>query len=254
MTLHHIERPPGRTPVGALVFFHGYYGQPADFLAFLDKLDPERRFHGYLPHAPYPVEGDRASWFTDSNGSPEQQLAAVVEWLDDLPYDRDHTVLAGWSQGANVAYALGLGVSYERPAAVIAMGGGFRDEFRHDLERPLPPIAIAHGRADDAVPVEVARQARDALEQPGATVFYRETDVGHQIDQAVIPDLRDFLARLPQPAAGARLSYAGPPAHASSEPASIQPPRTKAAPKARKPMSYSHSSATPSRTWWIVRM
>ena len=198
MTLRHLERPAAGEPVGALVFFHGYYGIPDDFLPFLDKIDPERRFHGYLPQGPHLVENGRMSWFVrGTTEPPEQQLAAVVEWLDALPYAPDQTVLAGWSQGTNVAYALGLGAGRPRPAGLLALGGGFRDELPPDLARPLPRIAIAHGRADDVVPVEVIRQARVALTSAGADVLYRETDVGHEIDQAVIPDLRAFLATLP---------------------------------------------------------
>jgi predicted esterase len=196
--LRHIERPPAGVAVGALVFFHGYSGDPANFVAFLNEIDPERRFHGYLPEAPYPGEGDRTSWFDRGSAEPaEKQLAAVVEWLDGLPYKRERTVVGGLSQGANVAYSVGLGARYARPAGVIALAGGFRNELPPDLERPPPPIAIAHGRADESAPVSVARYARDVLERAGATVLYRETDSGHGIDEAVIPDLRVFLAKLP---------------------------------------------------------
>ena len=195
--LRHVDRAAAGEPVGALVFFHGYFGIPEDFVAFLDKIDPEQRFHGYLPQAPYPIEDGRGSWFSrDSVEPPEEQLAPVAEWLDALPYPPERTVLGGWSQGTNVVYAFGLAAGRPRPAGILALGGGFRDEIPPDLARPLPPIAIAHGRADDVVPVDVARHARDRLEQAGATVLYRETDIGHEIDQAVIPELRAFLAKL----------------------------------------------------------
>ena len=200
MTLRHLERPAAGDAVGALVFFHGYYDIPESFVAFLDKIDPDRRFHGYLPQGPHVVNEDegRTSWFSADATKPEaEQLAPVAAWLDALPYQPERTVLAGWSQGTNVAYALGLGAGRARPAGVVALGGGFRDEIPPDLGRPLPPIAIAHGRADDVVPVEAAQQARDVLERAGATVLYRETDIGHEIDQAVIPDLRAFLSELP---------------------------------------------------------
>ena len=106
-------------------------------------------------------------------------------------------MLAGWSQGTNLAYALALASGRPRPAGLVALGGGFRDEYPPDLAHPLPPTAIAHGRADASVPVDVARQARDVLVRAGATVLYRETDVGHAIDPTGIPDLRAFLAALP---------------------------------------------------------
>ena len=198
MTLHHIDRPPAGESVGALVFFHGYSGDPADFVGFLNNIDPERRFHGYLPQAPYPGEGGRTSWFDRGSSDPEEkQLGALIEWLEGVPHARERVVFGGLSQGANVAYAVGLGSRHQRPAGVIAIAGGFRDHLSPDLERPLPPIAIAQGRADESVPVSVARHARDVLERAGATVLYRETHGGHEIDEAVIPDLRSFLAELP---------------------------------------------------------
>jgi phospholipase/carboxylesterase len=198
VTIPHIERPPAGSAVGALVFFHGYSNDPANLVPFLDEIDPERRFCGYLPEAPHPGERGRTSWFDRGSADPaEQQLEAVVEWLDALPCPRERTVLGGLSQGANVAFAVGLGPRYARPGGLIALAGGFRDELPPDLDRPLPPIAIAHGRADEAVPVTVARAARDVLEGAGATVLYRETDGGHGIDDTVIPDLRAFLAKLP---------------------------------------------------------
>jgi phospholipase/carboxylesterase len=198
VTLRHVDRPPAGYAVGALVFFHGYSGDPTDFVAFLNEIDPERRFHGYLPRAPHPGEGGRTSWFNRSSADPaEKQLAAVIVWLEGLPYERERTVFVGFSQGANLAYAVGLGPGYGRPAGIIAVAGGFRDELPPDLERPLPPIAIVHGRADQSVPVRVARHARAVLERAGASMLYRETEVGHEIDEAVIPDLRAFLAKLP---------------------------------------------------------
>ena len=197
MTVRHVERPAAGFPVGALVFFHGYGGAPEEWVGFLDKLDPERRFHGYLPAAPYDPSGAR-SWFTrGTTNRPEAQLVPVVEWLDGLPYPREQTVVGGWSQGANLAYSLALGPGLARPAGLLALGGGFRDELPPDLSRALPRIAIAHGRGDEAVPVEVARQARQMLERAGAAVLYCETEGGHSIDAAVIPDLRAFLAKLP---------------------------------------------------------
>lgn len=79
----------------------------------------------------------------------------------------------------------------------MAIGGGFRDELPPDLERPLPPVAIAHGRADENVPVTAIRRLRAVLERAGGTVTYLETDTGHEIDKSVIPHVRAFLSHLP---------------------------------------------------------
>ena len=198
VTLRQVSRPAAGEAVGALVFFHGFSGLPAEHVAFLDKVDPERRFEGRLPQGPYEISEGRASWFRRGGTElPEHDLAPVAEWLDALPWRPEHTVLVGWSQGANVAHSLGFGAGRPRPAGVIALSGGFRRGVAMDLEPPLPPVAIAHGSADESVPVDDARAARDALERAGATVLYLETDVGHEIDEAVVPDLRAFLAKLP---------------------------------------------------------
>jgi hypothetical protein len=104
VTLQHIDRPPAGDSVGALVFFHGYSGDPADFVAFLNKIDPERRFHGYLPRAPHPGEGGRTSWFNRGSSDPEEkQLGALIEWLERVPHARERTVFGGLSQAQTLS-------------------------------------------------------------------------------------------------------------------------------------------------------
>jgi phospholipase/carboxylesterase len=196
--LRHLERAASGDPVGALVFFHGYFGIPEDFLGFLDKIDPDRRFHGYLPEGPRPVGDGRTSWFDrDAPESPRSSLRRSRRGLDSLPFAAARTVLAGWSQGGMVAYALALARGRPRPAAVLALGALLVPDPPPDLARPLPRIAIGHGTADDAVGIEHARAARDLLASAGGDVLYLETGIGHEIDHEIVPDLRAFLAALP---------------------------------------------------------
>lgn len=189
--IEHCERPARGEPCGALVFFHGVYGSREDFLPFMDKIDPAGHWHAFLPQGPYPMGEGRSAW-----GDPQTQgpvdLPTVLSWLDTLPFPRNACLLGGWSQGAAVAYGAALGVG-QRPAAMVALGGRMPDDVPSELTHPLPRVFIAHGTNDDSVPVETARHARDRLTDAGAEVTYRETDVGHVIDQAVIPDLRVFV-------------------------------------------------------------
>jgi phospholipase/carboxylesterase len=200
MSVRHLERPPAGEAAGALVFCHGYYGLPGDFLPLVDKLDPGRRLHGYLPHAPHEVAEGRAAWW-DHTAEPRPQLAPLAEWLDSLPFPADRIVLGGWSQGAAMAGALALAAGRARPAGLLLLGGRLLEEPAPDLTREPPPTAIAHGRHDDAIPVEQARRARSLLESAGGTVLYLETDVGHELDQDVVPQLREFVGSLPAPVA-----------------------------------------------------
>jgi phospholipase/carboxylesterase len=106
-------------------------------------------------------------------------------------------VLGGFSMGAVMSYATGLGPGRTTPAGIMALSGfiptveGF--ELELDRARGLP-IAIAHGTADPVISVEFGRDARRRLEAADADVTYWETPVPHTVDPAVVPDLRRWLA------------------------------------------------------------
>ena len=68
---------------------------------------------------------------------------------NDLGVDR--LVLGGFSQGAVMAYALGLAAQRERPAAILAFSGFIPrvDGFDFDVEsRAGLPVSISHGSLD----------------------------------------------------------------------------------------------------------
>jgi phospholipase/carboxylesterase len=104
-------------------------------------------------------------------------------------------VLGGFSQGAVMSYALGLGRGRPRPAAIIALSGFIPtvEGFELDLEQPLPPIAIGHGTQDPVIPVQFGRAARQRLEQAGAEVVYAEAPMQHSIDPNFLVSLRPWL-------------------------------------------------------------
>ena len=115
----------------------------------------------------------------------------------------ERTVLGGFSQGAVMAHALGLGTGRPRPAGILALSGFIPvvDGFEPDLSRPLPPVAIGHGTLDPVISVEFGRRARAILEEAGADVLYRESPIPHTIDPRFLTDLqgwvRDAIDRAP---------------------------------------------------------
>ena len=56
------------------------------------------------------------------------------------------------------------------------------------------PVTIAHGAFDEVIPVGYGRAARDVLAAAGADVAYHESPLGHTIDPALVPALREFVA------------------------------------------------------------
>jgi len=196
------ERPAVGEAQGALVLFHGRGADEDDLFPLLDVLDPERKRHGYCPRGPLSLPPGGAHWYAVYEvGHPDPvtfapSYAAGGAWLDSLPYES--IVLGGFSQGAVMAYALGLGVGRRRPDAIVAMSGFIpqTEAWEADLSPPLPPIAIAHGIYDPVISVEYARTARRVLQDAGAEPLYREYEIDHTIDPSFLAEARDWLAKL----------------------------------------------------------
>jgi phospholipase/carboxylesterase len=180
------------------VLLHGRGADEHDLVPLLDALDPERRLHGYTPRAPLSLPPGGAHWYVVPRvGYPDpvtfgEGFGALTEWFDALPFAASDVVLGGFSQGAVMSYALGLGAGRPRPRALIALSGFIPTVAGWELDdaSPFPPIAIAHGTYDPVISVEFARAARTRLEGAGADVWYRESPIEHWIDPQILPELR----------------------------------------------------------------
>jgi phospholipase/carboxylesterase len=132
-------------------------------------------------------------------------LAEVGPWLATLPatlgLEPERVVLGGFSQGAVMAYAFGLGAGRPTPAGVVALSGFLPDVPGAPLDlagRAGLHVAIGHGTQDPVIPVELARAARARLGGAGLHVQYRETPMFHGIDPVFVHVLRNWLLdRLP---------------------------------------------------------
>jgi phospholipase/carboxylesterase len=201
VTLASLTRPARGETEGLLVLFHGRGADEQDLFPLLDVLDPERRLLGITPRGPLSLPPGGAHWYALYRlGEPDPQtfLTTYVrasEWLDGLGFPPGRTFLGGFSQGAVMTYALGLGRGRPRPAALIALSGFIPSVpgFELDLTPPLPPVAIGHGTYDDVIGVEWGRAARELLVNAGADVLYRESPMGHSIDPAFLEEIAAWL-------------------------------------------------------------
>jgi phospholipase/carboxylesterase len=186
---------------------HGRGTDEFDLLPVLEAVDPGRRLVGLSPRAPLSLPPGGAHWYIVKRvGYPDPEtfdasLRELSAWLDALPDDLglpwDRIVLGGFSMGAVMSYATGLGPGRPTPAGIMALSGFIPtvEGFDLELERARGlPVAIAHGTADPVISVEFARDARRRLEAAGAALTYRESPVPHTIDPAIVPDLRRWLA------------------------------------------------------------
>ena len=197
---------------GALVLFHGRGADEHDLFPLLDALDPERRLAAATPRGPLALPPGGAHWYALGGiGTPEpttflSSFGAAAKWVDGflaeqaLGYDR--LVLGGFSQGGVMAYSLGLGAGRPRPAAIVAFSSFIPTVpgLELDLSSPLPPVAIGHGTLDNVIGVEWGRRARALLEDAGAAVLYRESQMFHQVDPDYVRDVSEWLRQALPPA------------------------------------------------------
>ena len=214
--LVHRVRPVRAETEGALVLLHGRGTSELDLLPLLDELDPEGRLFGITPRAPLELPPGGFHWYAVPRvGFPDPETfwssyRLLEQWLDALPEHTgvpiEQTVVGGFSMGAVMSYALGLGEGRPAPAGVLALSGfvptvdGF--ELGLDQRRGFR-VATAHGTADPIIPVHFARRARALLEPAGIHLLYREFAGPHTVDLGLLPLLREWLAETLAPPAGA---------------------------------------------------
>lgn len=205
--LVHLRRPAAGDPEGLLVLLHGRGADEYDLFRLLDYLDPEQRLLGITPRGPLRLPPGGAHWYAVREiGYPDpatflDTYARASGWLDGIAEETgigpERTVLGGFSQGAVMTYALGLGTGRPRPAALVALSGFVPTVpgFELDLAPPLPPTFIGHGDVDPVISVEWGRRGRDLLVAAGAHVAYSESPgMGHSIDPGFLRQVGASLA------------------------------------------------------------
>ena len=208
MSLEHLIREPAGEPEGALVLSHGRGTSERDLFPLLDELDPERRLVGIAPGAPLTgIPPGGKHWYVVRRiGHPDPETfaasyGALTGFLDtklaELGIGWERTVLGGFSMGAVMSYAVGLGPGRPRPAGILALSGfvptveGWQPEF---AGRGGLPVLIHHGRADPVIGVEFGRAARELLEGGGLDVTYLESDAAHSVPPEIVHVAREAVS------------------------------------------------------------
>jgi phospholipase/carboxylesterase len=213
--VHRLREADGE-PAGALVLNHGRGADENDLFGLIDELDPERRLLGVTTGAPLTnvPPGGRHWYLVPRVGHPDpatfaSSYEALTGFVDGLLAERgidwSRTVVGGFSMGAVMSYAVGLGPGRPSPAAILAFSGFVPtvEGWQPSLDdRAGLPVLIHHGRNDPVIPVEFGRRASELLSAGGLAVDYIESDAGHWLPPEAVAPARELVGRLGSPSAG----------------------------------------------------
>jgi phospholipase/carboxylesterase len=193
--------PDARLPL--VVFLHGR-GDHAH-AEWIDGLELRARF--IFPEAPTPFGGG-FSWFPFPAASTDPELLArsvreraaqLAEFLAALERARPthgKPIVAGFSQGAMLTFALAL-LHPERLALGLPIAGMIPDPLLREVPHATlrhPPLRVLHGKLDDVIAYEPTARAVQTLRERGLDVQLRGfDDVHHQLTASMQASLFGWL-------------------------------------------------------------
>lgn len=197
------EINPVGAPIGCIVALHGRGVTGEDLAPLADEINLDR-VRWIFPDGPVELPellGGRA-WFemppNHDRGILESRklLFELVGWLERQKIPSERIALLGFSQGA--VMSLDVGVRYlRRPAGIVAMSGYlvFPETLRAEKSPASAglPVLLTHGKNDDVLPVDGAREAQALLRTEGFSARLCEYLMGHQVIPETLDEVRKFL-------------------------------------------------------------
>jgi len=210
--------PDGDGPFPTVLLLHGWGANAHDLLGFAPFLHGGRALvlcpQGMVS-IPIGMGRNGYGWFPLNPSGPTDYeafqsgvdgLRAFLDLaLERYPIDRDRLVVMGFSQGGTMAYALALREP-ARFSGLAALSSWLPDLLAENLPKQPEhegfPVLVIHGTRDDRLPVERARESREALRPYGVAMTYREIEgMGHEVREEA---LRIILRWLDEKAFGGK--------------------------------------------------
>ena len=187
-----------------LLLLHGYGSNEEDLVGLAPHLNP--KLISVSVRAPHELPFGGFAWFNiewaedgirfdyDQAHESLQQVAALV---DEIKQDLNPSgiVIAGFSQGASMALAMGLA----RPDAflgVAVLSGLCGEELMPSNPESVRglPVFMSHGCQDEIISIEQVRAAKPLLDAYPVDLTYREYEtMGHTIDGNCLADLKTWM-------------------------------------------------------------
>jgi phospholipase/carboxylesterase len=180
-----------------LVLLHGYGSNENDLLSLSENIP--NNWMVVSVRGPYKVTENSYRWydvkmtngkivinFDEEEKSRKKLMDLLFEIKKGYNIDSQKVTVAGFSQGANMAQFLGLGV----PSLVTSFGvfsGRFVEEFMPYISNSTSlknsKVFISHGSEDKMLPKIFADENRAKLNELGIKITYCEDTNGHSISE-----------------------------------------------------------------------
>jgi phospholipase/carboxylesterase len=187
-----------------VVLVHGYGSDGNDLIGLAPHWQsalPGAAFAA--PNAPDPVAGSSGfQWFPISRIDPREMLKgvetagpALEQFLDEelarLSLPPERLMLVGFSQGTMLSLHVGLRRAVP-PAAIVGLSGLLAGPVPERADGP--PVFLAHGDADQVIPVQAMLAAAAMLGIAGRRAqWHMAHGVGHGVDPETMALAGGFL-------------------------------------------------------------
>lgn len=213
--LNFIEINSIKAASACVIWLHGLGANGHDFVPVAQMLNMPH-VHFILPHAePLAVTVNHGyempAWYDVLSlepGNPEdltgirksqQNINDLIAQVIKQGIPANRIALAGFSQGGAIALQTALRYP-EKLAGVLALSTYVPVKDTLMAERSSAnqqtPIFMAHGKFDDVIKMTTAEQSKTFLTAQGYTVEWHAYDMAHNVNEAEIDDIKQFLTRI----------------------------------------------------------
>ncbi|MEM7563520.1 MAG: dienelactone hydrolase family protein [Pseudomonadota bacterium] len=203
-------------PDCSVIWLHGLGADGHDFEPIVPelRLDPGLNIRFIFPHAPrIPVSINQGfvmrAWYdivaADISAEPDEKgIRGSAQFLNDLVDDQiesgiasEKIVLAGFSQGGAIALQAGLRCEHKL-AGIMALSTYLPLPDKLEAEaaeaNAKASVFLAHGSADPVIPIDLANESRESLQQQGCLVEWHEyKGMPHSVSEQEIFHIAEWL-------------------------------------------------------------
>ncbi|MBK7359809.1 MAG: hypothetical protein IPI45_02980 [Saprospiraceae bacterium] len=208
-SLHYIIRESNNSVAKSplLILLHGHGSNENDLFSFSSQI-PENWIVVSV-RAPYKLSENSYRWYDvkmvnekivinidEEEKSRNKLMQLISEITQKYNADSKKIIVAGFSQGANMASAISLTMP-EKIAGFGVLSGRFVYELKPYISSSVSlkslKCFLAHGSKDSMLPITYARENQQMLQSLGISVAFSEDAVAHSISPKQFGEFLQWL-------------------------------------------------------------